>query len=97
MLPFGYTRWAFTRFEHEDTPLVFYLHPWEIDHEQPRIAAPFKSRLRHYTNLGRTQARLEHMLQLFKFQTFREYLQAHNDRPAFAQDAARTALQPSAG
>jgi polysaccharide deacetylase family protein (PEP-CTERM system associated) len=96
ILPFRYTKWAFQRFEHEGTPLVFYLHPWEIDPEQPRIAAPLKSRLRHYTNLGRTQARLERMLQLFKFQTFQEYLQAHTDRPALAQDVARPALQPSA-
>jgi Domain of unknown function (DUF3473) len=96
MLPFRYTKWAFQRFQHEGTPLVFYLHPWEIDPEQPRIAAPLKSRLRHYTNLGRTQARLERMLQLFKFQTFRDYLQAYTDRPALAQDVARPALQPSA-
>jgi polysaccharide deacetylase family protein (PEP-CTERM system associated) len=95
MLPFRYTKWAFQRFEREGTPLVFYLHPWEIDPEQPRIAAPLKSRLRHYTNLGRTQARLEHMLQLFKFQTFQEYLQDYTDRPALAEDIARPALQPS--
>ena len=35
----------------EGLPVMSYIHPWEIDPEQPRIDAPFKSRLRHYTNL----------------------------------------------
>jgi polysaccharide deacetylase family protein (PEP-CTERM system associated) len=74
IFPLLYTRWAFRRFEREDRPLVFYLHPWEIDPEQPRIAAPLKSRLRHYTNLRATQSRLERLLQSYEFQTFREYL-----------------------
>ncbi|MBN8929934.1 MAG: polysaccharide deacetylase [Rhodospirillales bacterium 69-11] len=35
-------------------PAIFYLHPWEIDPDQPRIAGVrWKSRLRHYTNLDR--------------------------------------------
>ena len=35
-------------------PAVFYLHPWEVDPEQPRISAPMLSRLRHYHGLERT-------------------------------------------
>ncbi len=95
MLPFGYTKWAFRRFEHEGTPLVFYLHPWEIDPDQPRIAAPLKSRLRHYTNLDRTKARLEHLLQSFKFQTFRDYLKLYADGSTLDADLARPVIQAS--
>ncbi|MFI5106990.1 MAG: XrtA system polysaccharide deacetylase, partial [Terriglobales bacterium] len=74
IFPLAYTEWAFRQFESEQRPLVFYLHPWEVDPEQPRIAGPLKSRLRHYTNLGKTQKRLERLLGRYEFQTFAEYM-----------------------
>ena len=47
-------------------PAIFYFHPWEIDPEQPRIPnVPLKSRLRHYTNLSRMEARLHALLRDF--------------------------------
>jgi hypothetical protein len=56
----------------EGLPVVSYIHPWEIDPEQPRIAAPLKSRLRHYTSLGKTEARLRKLLLLGQFTSFRD-------------------------
>jgi len=53
--------------EREHRPFVFYLHPWEIDPEQPRVAAGLKSRLRHYTNLKHCEARLRRLLGEFAF------------------------------
>jgi polysaccharide deacetylase family protein (PEP-CTERM system associated) len=51
---------------HDRQPAIFYFHPWEIDPDQPRIAnAGWKSRLRHYTNLGRMEADLERLLRDF--------------------------------
>jgi polysaccharide deacetylase family protein (PEP-CTERM system associated) len=45
------------------SPAIFYLHPWEIDPDQPRqYAAPLLSRFRHYLNLGRTEPRLRRLL-----------------------------------
>ncbi len=39
LLPYGWTRWALARVnEREGQPAVFYLHPWEIDPDQPRLA-----------------------------------------------------------
>ncbi|WP_020679681.1 XrtA system polysaccharide deacetylase [Marinobacterium rhizophilum] len=47
-------------------PVVFYVHPWEIAPDQPRIqAASVKSRFRHYLNLHRTLPRLERLLSDF--------------------------------
>jgi polysaccharide deacetylase family protein (PEP-CTERM system associated) len=48
-------------------PCNFYLHPWEIDPEQPRIQASWRSRFRHYTNLARCEARLRRLLSDFAF------------------------------
>jgi polysaccharide deacetylase family protein (PEP-CTERM system associated) len=47
---------------------VFYFHPWEIDPNQPRVpGAPLKSRVRHYLNLARTEARLNRLMRDFRF------------------------------
>lgn len=56
-----------------DKPFVFYIHPWEIDPDQPRISgAPLKSRFRHYLNLKRTAYRLKRLLNDFSFTTIQE-------------------------
>jgi polysaccharide deacetylase family protein (PEP-CTERM system associated) len=53
----------------EKKPLVFYFHPWEIDPEQPRVAAaPLKAKIRHYTNIKKMQARLKQLLADFSWQ-----------------------------
>ena len=64
LLPYGWTRWAMRHVNRADhAPCIFYMHPWEIDPEQPRqSAASWKSRLRHYTNLAATEARLKRLL-----------------------------------
>ena len=68
LLPYPLFRWMFAHCEgvtHQ--PGVFYLHPWEIDPDQPRVAAPRLARLRHYTNLRRTAVRLDAMLRDFSW------------------------------
>ena len=52
--------------EIEKEPVVFYLHPWELDPGQPRqINIPIKSKFRHYLNLHKTKDRLEYLLSDF--------------------------------
>lgn len=59
-------------------PFVFYIHPWEVDPDQPRIpGAPLKSRLRHYLNLRRTLPRLKCLLTDFRFATIVDVLGIH--------------------
>jgi hypothetical protein len=48
-------------------PGTFYLHPWEIDPGQPRLPVSWLTRIRHYTGLARTEARLERLLTEFRF------------------------------
>ena len=69
LLPYGYSRWAMLRVNRKDQmPCVFYIHPWEVDPDQPRqFRAPLKSRLRHYTNLSRTRGRLRRILREFRW------------------------------
>jgi peptidoglycan-N-acetylglucosamine deacetylase len=42
----------------------FYIHPWELDPDQPKIRhASFISRFKHYTNLKETESKLRSMIQ----------------------------------
>lgn len=66
-LPFAITRRAFARLSRRGTPGVFYIHPWELDAEQPRVPAPLLTRLRHYTGLRRAPERLDLLLSEFAF------------------------------
>lgn len=47
---------------------TFYIHPWEIDPDQPRFAVPLSTRIRHYGGLGRTSSRLRRLLADHAFQ-----------------------------
>ncbi len=49
-------------------PVIFYLHPWELDAEQPRInSAPVKSKFRHYLNLKEMPRKLDSVLRSFSW------------------------------
>ncbi|WP_245995156.1 XrtA system polysaccharide deacetylase [Inmirania thermothiophila] len=66
LAPYRYTRWALRRIHAEGRPAVFYLHPWELDPAQPRPRGlDRRTRVRHYLNLRRTEARLERLLRDF--------------------------------
>lgn len=48
-------------------PAMVYLHPWEIDPEQPPLPSGRLARLRHRLNLRRTEPRLRRLLRDFAF------------------------------
>lgn len=75
LLPYWWTRGGIARLnERESRPAVFYLHPWEIDPDQPRLNAGTLSRLRHYRNLDVTADRLRSLLREFRFGTVSDVL-----------------------
>jgi polysaccharide deacetylase family protein (PEP-CTERM system associated) len=54
---------------HESIPFIFYMHPWEIDKDQPRIKSKMISEFRHYNNIKKFEDRLIKLLDDFKFDT----------------------------
>jgi polysaccharide deacetylase family protein (PEP-CTERM system associated) len=49
-------------------PFVFYVHPWELDPDQPRLNLGSRlTRMRHYVNLATTAAKLDRLLGQFQF------------------------------
>jgi len=69
LFPYSFSRWAINRVNQSDAePAIFYFHPWEIDPDQPRPdGLSAKARFRHYLNLNRTYARLQHLLRDFSW------------------------------
>jgi polysaccharide deacetylase family protein (PEP-CTERM system associated) len=78
LLPYWLTRYGLRQLNRETKPFVFYLHPWEVDPLQPRVRTSLKSRMRHYTNLHKTESRLRRLLGEFRFEPVREVLRSRN-------------------
>jgi polysaccharide deacetylase family protein (PEP-CTERM system associated) len=74
LYPYPLVRALLRRIEAKGEPIVFYLHPWELDLDQPRMAGSRLSRFRHYHNLGKVESRLERLFDDFRFAPVREAL-----------------------
>jgi polysaccharide deacetylase family protein (PEP-CTERM system associated) len=93
LLPYGWTRWGLKRINDEERRgAIFYLHPWEIDPDQPRLPVGLLGGLRHYRNLKETEARLRQLLNDFRWAPLQTMLSGSIER---VPDAARlTAALP---
>lgn len=67
LLPYHLTRAAFRECQRRRVPGTFYIHPWELDQDQPRMAVPWLTRWRHYGGIERTEAHLRRLLAEFRF------------------------------
>ena len=61
----------------EGRPVVFYVHPREIDVDQPRLPMNWQRRLKCYVNMGTTERKIETILQEFRITTFEKFLMSH--------------------
>jgi polysaccharide deacetylase family protein (PEP-CTERM system associated) len=83
LLPYAWTRWCISHLNaRERQPAIFYLHPWEIDPDQPRMPCSRLTHVRHYRNLEDTEARLRRLLSEFAFAPLREVLPVRPSGPS---------------
>ena len=75
--PYLFTKLALQAVSRSNQPMVFYLHPWEIDPDHPRIPLPKRIAATHYFNLGATESRLRRLLRDFRFAPMSEVLGVH--------------------
>ena len=78
LFPFWATRAMVKKInKKEKQPVNFYLHPWEIDTDQPRLNGRRLSEFRHYINLKTTMPKLESLAKEFKFKPISELIAAY--------------------
>jgi len=73
-LPPALFRWGVARLEAAGRPTVLYVHPWEIDPDQPRQPVSRRVRVNHYHNLDAAEARLRGLLERFEFHSLGDVL-----------------------
>jgi len=80
--PFALVRRGMERVNaREQQPVMFYLHPWELDPGQPRPPMPWRYRFRHYVGLESEATKLSSLLGRFHFGTARDVLRLQGFRP----------------
>jgi polysaccharide deacetylase family protein (PEP-CTERM system associated) len=98
LLPYWWTRRAIARLNRlERQPAIFYLHPWEIDPDQPRFVVRPATRVRHYTNLHKTEERLSQLLEDFRFSTIGEVVRSACPQAALSSPLSSILRQAAAG
>jgi len=91
LLPYAYTRWGIRHInDRELSPVCVYLHPWELDADQPRMRASLSARLRHYLGLRRTESKFRNLLRDFEFCTLEVLVEEW--REAEGREASRLQL-----
>jgi polysaccharide deacetylase family protein (PEP-CTERM system associated) len=89
IFPYQWTAWGIRRINaRELRAAIFYLHPWEIDPDQPRLPAGFLTRFRHYRNLTSTEQRLERLIRDFPFGPLRTVLRQGGTQAVTGAQAA---------
>jgi polysaccharide deacetylase family protein (PEP-CTERM system associated) len=79
LAPYSFTRFGFQRVNSaERRPVMFYLHPWELDSDQPRPPMPWMDSFRHYVGVKKQAAKLSSLLARFHFTTVREVLDQYS-------------------
>lgn len=79
IFPYAAIRRMARRVEREGRPVIFYVHPREIDPDHPRLPMNLRRRFKSYVGLRTTQGKLARILADFPLTTFREYLDRHGD------------------
>lgn len=81
LLPVRWISAAVARANRQGRPAVIYIHPWELDPDQPRLACSRATRFRHYVNQHRTAAKLDMLLSRHSFGTVSDLVTALADDP----------------
>jgi polysaccharide deacetylase family protein (PEP-CTERM system associated) len=81
LYPFALTRRGIQRVNiRERRPVMFYVHPWELDADQPRPPMAWRHRWRHYVGVGRQTVKLDSLLAHFAFDTAKHVLEIWTGR-----------------
>jgi polysaccharide deacetylase family protein (PEP-CTERM system associated) len=72
--PYKLTKAALKKSADNGLPGMFYVHPWELDPNHPRVKVGLKPFITHYSRLGSTVPKLKKLLSDFQFTTVRQVI-----------------------
>lgn len=74
ILPYWFIKWGIQRInEREKQPVVFYLHPYEIDVNKPQSSKGFRNNFILHVNLKKAEYKLFNLLKDHKFTSIKEF------------------------
>lgn len=77
LFPYSLTKWGLSKINKNNDPFVFYIHPWEVDSDQPKVKGISRfTKFRHYNNIEKCESRLSSLLNDFNFTTMKNVLVA---------------------
>lgn len=82
LLPASLTRAALQQAAARGVAGMVYIHPWELDPDQPRLASSPLLRFRHYGGLHRTEERLRRLFSEFRFKPLIDTVHSLSHVPA---------------
>src|SRR5215472_2545538 len=92
LFPYAVVRKMCRRVLAENRPVVFYIHPREIDPDHPRLRVGMKRAFKSYINLRTTEPKLRNILDDFEVTTFSNFIA---ENPSFFGDQAGSERKPS--
>jgi len=75
MWPYAFVRWAIGQLNRMNQPAVLYMHPWELDLEQPPHPVTPRERITHFAGRRRLEAKLHRLFSEFRFAPLRTLLE----------------------
>ncbi|OGW31662.1 MAG: hypothetical protein A2X54_09350 [Nitrospirae bacterium GWF2_44_13] len=76
--PYQITKFMSQKVMKEGRPVIFYVHPREIDPEHPRLNMGTMKRFKSYVNLKSTEAKVRKILSDFEITTFEDFIKENN-------------------
>jgi polysaccharide deacetylase family protein (PEP-CTERM system associated) len=92
LFPYPVVRQMSRKVLRENRPVVFYIHPREIDPTHPRLSLGVTRTFKSYVNLKTTEPKLRHILDEFQVTTFAEFIA---ENPSFFINQPSTRRKPT--
>jgi polysaccharide deacetylase family protein (PEP-CTERM system associated) len=73
-LPYAAIRWSIQQINRQGQPAILYIHPWELDLNQPRSKVTFRERITHYHGRSSLEHKLRRLFRDFCFAPLRDLL-----------------------
>lgn len=74
LYPYSLIKYGIKKINNLGHSAIIYLHPRELDPEQPRMKIPWKRSFKYYVNLSRTEEKLKRLINDFQFVPVRKVL-----------------------